>query len=555
MIALETSPELLKQLASGSGAVAIVLDASGSMGSKAGQPFDDKTRYAQATQALAAVLSSIPRGTQLSVWTFGQATGPAKTVKEAEKTVVCLRPLSPWEPNDKAAHGKLLQSLSYPQTEPWNESSVVHAMLAAKKDLVSAPGSRTLIAITDGVDNRFINDKEANPQGLDVAGGLAENFRSAGIALNIVGFQIAGHEEQAARAQFAIIESFTPPGRFYSVSETSELIAALEASLDRQLRYWIEDFDRRSVLANNTSGWSPETNHTLPRDRSSAPRGNYRLRVVAGSVLELPAVVSGGDLLLASLSQEGDQVILGRASVLARLYPQVPQTSHGDWNTGVIKSALASEGAVAQVVLERQANSRELQLAMPAPIWSWWECSVAGQPATAVDVQRSYDIGAPAWNIRSQTNAAMPAQVRGAVDGWWLDDASTLPRTSLLPGRDFDQLPALEGRAISVAGQSVTVRAARWQDSDKQRQLLLVIDGPPDLQIHAQLKGVGEVGSEERHYASLGRYVGRFSIGDGAIKEHAWLELTSIAAMKQLAEAQGTSLHQDDLIFTRSTTP
>ena len=52
---------------------------------------------------------------------------------------------------------------------PWNESAVVRALLQAAQDLEGVQGYRALILLTDGEDNRWLRDDEANPQHLDVA--------------------------------------------------------------------------------------------------------------------------------------------------------------------------------------------------------------------------------------------------------------------------------------------------------------------------------------------------------------------------------------------------
>lgn len=558
MLALEVSPELANRFGRGQGAVVIVLDCSGSMGPRTGQAFDTQTRYAQATAALKTMLAGVPQGTQLSLWTFGQAVGSQKTVKDAEKTVRCLRPLSMWDPNDKKAFDALVQSFSYPASEPWNESAVVHAMHSAKDELAKAVGSKSLIVITDGIDNRFDHDQALNPKGLDVATGLTEAFRQSGIVVNFVGFQIASHEEQAARQQFAVIESFDPPGKFYSVDESAELLAALNASLNRRLRFWVEDYDRRTINGEGLGGWTPTAaTTTMPRDRVTLNRGNYLLRVAAGQPLERSVIVGGGDLLLARLQSVHDQLAIERSSVLDRLYPAAQRATANDWSAAVVRSSLADDRGTVTVALERNDDANEIDLMHVAPRDVWWELQVAGADvaSSALRVTRDYSVGLPSWRIDSvpQNNGPLPHATSGMLQGWWLQESDTVSQPQLVAGRDFRKVEDLIGRDLSIDGDCLTIVDARWEASDAGQQLVLVIDGAPHELVWARVRGVADLAAEHRHYESLSRYVGIFAWPASASTEVGYrIEFGSVGAMKRAAEARGTHVRFEKLLLQRS---
>lgn len=560
-IAVEASPELAQRFGRGHGAVAIVLDCSGSMGSKAGQPFDEHTRYAQATQALATVLAGLPRGSEVSIWTFGQAHGAKKTVAKAEETVRCLRPLSPWNPEDKQAYQALMSSLAYPALEPWNESAVVHAMLAAKQELVSSRGPKTLIAITDGIDNRYQQDVQVNPQHWDVSTGLAESFRGTGIALQVVGFQIASHEEEEAHKQFNVIESFDPPGRFYKVEEASELLAALNAALDRRLRYWIEDYDHRPLANESNEGWQPVfATAALPRDRASARPGEYRLRAVADRPIERALIVSGGDLVLGRLQSDQDQVTIERGRVLPRLYPHARVEQAGAWSAGLLASALQGQRATVTVALEREPDSRELQLAVVAPARIWWQMTLDAdeEQASALRATRVFTSGLPTWQLECDApgELSLPAATTARVEAWWLEGATALPSVSLVCGRDFTHVEELVGRTLNVGGMALTIRDVRWQTTEAGRRLIVVVEGAGEAECRVTLHGLGEVAAEHRHYQSLGRYAALFDCPPGDNSATDWrLEFESLAALKQLATQQGTHHQFKNVLLQRTAAP
>ena len=119
-------------------------------------------------QAHNDVLQKLPRGTTVSLWVFGQAVGADKTVKEAEKTIRRVQEPVEWDPSNPERLRQLMAKVQYPALEPWNESPIVRAMLAAKRDLDGVAGFKTLLVITDGMDNRFTEDAQANPRKKDI---------------------------------------------------------------------------------------------------------------------------------------------------------------------------------------------------------------------------------------------------------------------------------------------------------------------------------------------------------------------------------------------------
>src|SRR5262249_14343642 len=95
-VAVRADDEVLKRLGKGSGAIAIVLDCSGSMTAPARSPADpwvEDNKYARATRALRQVLGTIPKGTMVSLWTFGQAEGPGVPKEDPHQV---LKP-TPWD--------------------------------------------------------------------------------------------------------------------------------------------------------------------------------------------------------------------------------------------------------------------------------------------------------------------------------------------------------------------------------------------------------------------------------------------------------------------------
>ena len=133
---------VLDRLGTSSGAIAIVLDCSGSMGPAAGQAWGPTTKYREATQALRQVLQGLTKGTVVSVWVFGQAVGFEKTVKDAERTINRIQEPIAWDPGDPGQLKRLMDRVEYPALEPWNESPIVRTMLAPATTSETWPDSR-----------------------------------------------------------------------------------------------------------------------------------------------------------------------------------------------------------------------------------------------------------------------------------------------------------------------------------------------------------------------------------------------------------------------------
>src|SRR5439155_9153914 len=136
-VAVRAEANLIERYGVAQGALAVVVDCSGSMGPPEGKAMTESTRYRQVTRALRTVLARVPRGTNVSVWVFGQAVGGEKAVGVAERTIERIQSPIRWD-RSKAQLDAVMRKLEV--LEPWNESPIVRAMFAAKADLDRAAG-------------------------------------------------------------------------------------------------------------------------------------------------------------------------------------------------------------------------------------------------------------------------------------------------------------------------------------------------------------------------------------------------------------------------------
>src|SRR5262249_966229 len=164
------------------------------------------------------------------------------SVEAAEETIRRIQAPTSWDPDDPDQLRVLMTRVR--KLEPWNETPLLRALVEAKEDLVRAPGFRTLLVLTDGMDNRFAKDSRYRNK--TIPGVIKEEFQDAGIVINLIGFRFAGKEEAKAYEQFKVIESLPLPGKFVAVEEADKLAVELEKALKQKIRYWVdrEDYER-----------------------------------------------------------------------------------------------------------------------------------------------------------------------------------------------------------------------------------------------------------------------------------------------------------------------
>ncbi|MCA1685953.1 MAG: hypothetical protein LC745_08210, partial [Planctomycetia bacterium] len=306
------------------GAVAVVLDASGSMGPPEGQPFDSRTRYATATRALEQVLRDMPAGTTVSLYVFGEAA-PGDAQVPAEQTIRTARPPTRWDPSQLAP---LMAEISYPRVRPSNGSPIVRTMLRARDDLLRLTdvGLKTIVVVTDGNDTEFETDPLRGPEGKDVATFLKESFKDTGIQVNVVAIpQTTAPLLKKLKDQFDVIGSLDVPGRFYDANRPLDLVTTLRTVFRQELTYRVVREDRRPLTGISALD---VTVSRLDADDIwcpwPLPPGGYRLQVQADRPHEATVSLDGGDLLLVTLGDRGGVPAFSRGLFAQEFYPNLP---------------------------------------------------------------------------------------------------------------------------------------------------------------------------------------------------------------------------------------
>ncbi|HEY8504361.1 MAG TPA: vWA domain-containing protein, partial [Gemmataceae bacterium] len=557
-LAVRASPELLRRYGSGGGAVTIVLDCSGSMGPPEGTaPADSK--FARAVNTLAEVLADVPEGTAVSLWVFGQSgggTGPAQT---PEETVRKLLPMTRWDPGMLRPLLARLRGL-----RTWNESPILHCMFDALADLRRASGYRTMLVLTDGMDNRIDKDPEYNPGGAkDAATLLREHFAGSGVRVHVVGFEVSPEEEKKAAAQFRGLAELDPPGSFTTVKGVDRLRAALRRGLRPELRYWLETDENLPVPGVPAGGLEVGTDGGDRWFSPGLPPGGYQVETQAGGRRDRGVRLGPGDRLLLGLLPADGGVAFERILYSGSDFPHRPAVERGGWRAALLQNQRRGRGVQALVALEKTFDPAETVLQQLWPRDVWFEFDPAGPNAARPRLKwnAAYGYPAPAWNL---TTPAWPSPggdpAKPVVRLWWNPDQEAPVASRLDRGADFRQVTDVRGVTLFVDRRPVTVEGLTVEEhvidvtpSTRARKKCLVVrlTWPPQEgggparpgTVRVRLRGGGFDGSAHWHFAAAGAATALFWRDDGEVPADAVeaVELISLDQFRRDAERRGFS--------------
>ena len=258
----------------------------------------------------------------------------------------------------------------------WNKSAVVRVMLQAAQDLEGVEGYRALVVLTDGEDNRWLRDAEANPQQLDVAPALRARFDQSGIAVHVIAYRVNDSlERDRTQAQFQVVTQLKTPGSFLLADEAGMLAERLERSMPRGLNYRVLQGDNRPVAGMPPTGIPVGRPGTLDRPLRLAP-GGYQLWLQGQERPGKEFVVDSGRwLLLKVVPGSGTSNLeVIRGLYASELFPFRPsrRDSRSEWTLSALQNGAESGGGLQMVLaLERTFDRREaiLQSIYPRDVW------------------------------------------------------------------------------------------------------------------------------------------------------------------------------------------
>jgi hypothetical protein len=584
-LAVQAAPEIHKQHGTSTGGIAIVLDASGSMRPPQGQQWGPTTKYVQATAALREVFRTIPRGTKVSLWVFGKAVGEQRTVKAAEESIDQILKPTTWDPDNKDQIEQVMKAIEYPSIVPWNETPLIRTIIMAAGDLNGIKGAKSLVVITDGIDNRITQDKQLNSEGKTV-----EEFLKSpdlhkwfdGIQLNIIGFRVTSKEQKTAVEHFEMVKGLNPPGRLVLIEDQTLLAKTIQGALFQRLRYWIDWADNRPIVGNFDRGLDIGISGLLQQwVPGGLPPGNYQLRTEIADVAKKGFALNQADLLMVDLAPKpgkGFGELEFQRVIFSKMerYPPARIAEQENWIAGVLQNRLFPGGNSQMLLtLEQKYNPEEKVLQHIKPRFVWAEMDVESKQAAPFQMRWFYQPGfpAPAWSL---TTPRWPAQAIPGVAGvqgstpekpvvrvWW-SPFEEWHGIKLERGHQFNTLGDLNNEIMKMDNQEYVLESVRVEkhqvetrapdygkEAERQESSCLVVrihypEGKPAM---ARIKLPGLGGQEHRFYTSANKYTGIFwpvtpRQANEVLRE---IEVLSLGQFKKQAEAENYFVEIKDL--------
>ena len=551
-VAFRASDEDAAKSGQAKGSISLVIDCSGSMGPYPGSA----GKIAEVADSLEKVLSSLPSGILLTVWVFGQAEGPGRTVDTPEDAIRVLFGPTVLGEDRGALAKRLADRFRGGEIIPWNKSPILASISRASKVMGSQMGEagpKTMLVLTDGADNCAESDKALNPDKLPNEALIAKILAGSGISVRVIGYR-SGEDEEKARKDFSGLTKLSPPGSYVSAQDLPSLISEMEKSLRREILFQLED-----RLNLPPPGMPPEGYPAaLPgfADKWVRPpleAGEYLVRAGRLSPPVGTLRLGESESLLLGLRKEGGLRRLG----IAADNPGRPTASSGGWTAALLQNRDEKSAAQRFAVLEKDWKENEFELAGARPGLVWWECESPGK----LESNRVVDLPgypSPAWAVNSTwwpIDPATGALARGRLKVWWTESSSSPTESVLVRERDFKSPGEIRNKSVQVGGSPCLVESVTLENR------LVLIDGEnaevqPALVVRTR---VGQPGPMERpgipdirvdNPANLNREVHLFG-ASGKSATVFWpfhpdeagkldrLRFSSLDAVKAAAEATG----------------
>ncbi|MFL5329490.1 MAG: hypothetical protein ACJ8C4_11300 [Gemmataceae bacterium] len=409
------------------GAIAIVFDCSGSMvvRDSAGKITNDK-KFRDAKEALREFQSRIPAGTLVTLWAYGFDDNGHYDRGEKLLTVN-------WNPNDRDTRNKLAETVE--PLRAFGFTPLMDTMVDALNDkqFQSAPGFKTLVVLSDGMDEHSSQplDGKNNARDKMYCTKIADRFRTeivdakANTSIQMMLFKLDQRDAEYANLQFPD-EAFKALGRQsrkYSAENKEQLKEYLSQSVRPRVELTRNGQKVLDLLARRPDEaleWSP------PKDRPIKEFGQYTVHV---RDIEQNVMLEEGDQLALRLRKTDSGLRLVRqlmADEKRDRTPVRPLEGLGRESPFVLGQIdrLVSNGAKlnGNFTLEhREREGGSSNTKFDRPPFVWWELRPMGgkdMPSRS-RVTTLYEQSAPTWTLNCDNwpqNAG--SQARAAIEVW-----------------------------------------------------------------------------------------------------------------------------------------
>lgn len=563
-LAVRASPNIHAQFAPEKGALAIILDCSGSMmrgkvyssyfqkfGDQAAEKFledyNDKTvcNYHDATGALKQVLAELPDGVRISIYAFSHQSS-----KESNRYIELIRKSSPWRKEELKATMQRLDNL-----KPYHDTPIVHSMLRVRDEGFPEgfKGFKSMIVLTDGEDTEFAKDAELVRKYKTIPNLIQEEFKDFDVTINVVGFRVTNAEEKNFREQFEVpIKKLTLPGKFYTTADAAALAERLKRAVKQTLRFKVETEEGKPIKGMPEDGWvisrNDQANQWIALDK-----GTYVVKVTTNKVHKRLVALDDGDFLIASLKEApgSDDLDFQRAPVADDNRMRPNTDAHG-WHLTDLQNQLKRDHSLEMLLtLENRADRsapRGGTLVQIRPRLAWFEVRPQNSnERIAVRVGDVYGYPGPAWGVNvpywpSRENATEAA--KPMVDVWWTQHFPETFATPVARTAGTDLASSFKGKVQVGAGveNTVNIEDVRIEERTLEAEpgalrkvscLVIRLSYPRGKPVQVYLKGPEPKGYEHHYYTQAGKYTAIFwEINEEKARKLEGLNLVSIDKMK-----------------------
>ncbi len=474
-LAVRADTRALKRYGFGTGAVAIVLDCSGSMGRDPKDPMS-VANYPTAVDALAKLLKELPPGTTINVWVFGQKMPGAKVPEDTIREV--LPPTDLPIDSDSIVEDVLKQVRGL---EPWHESPITRAVVRAKDRIKDAKVPFKAVAlISDAVDTRAATDPDYGEKKRTVGDVLRAEFPPSEVALGVAAFD-ADKEEQPAQAEFKSAESFTPAGKFVGVENINDLVAWLRTGLNPRVRFTLRPHGADVPTASLMAGTAEHDNW---HSGKIAP-GDYTLQVFGDSKFSGYVPLSPGDRLLLDLTVDDHKLRLKR-HWFADTVPALAKTGAptDPWRLALLQNGAKAEKLDLFTAIDvNPLVERRTRVTRIGDVWFEVTPSVPKPEPIAIRWRAESGFPAPAWSLHSPGWPNFPgtqAYASPKLSAWWAPEPFTVA-SEVFKAPDGGLID-LRDRTVTVNGAAITLDSITLEEHDvevasgeRQKRTCLVV--------------------------------------------------------------------------------
>jgi hypothetical protein len=515
------------------GAIAIVLDFSGSMKEVQGRDpnaNDPNSKFRQALRVLKQSLSALPKGTPLSIRIFGHTDSvtpvPANLPYE-QRLVLATRGMRSermfkgpvtWSPENPEPLKNLMELLG--NQKPDFGTPLIHSMIEAKDNDFPErySGPKTLLVLSDGADTSYLPSERV----AKVRQEFENAFSGSGITVHIVGFRINPTEEQDARSQFEPVSRFRPPGRIWRSDNPDRLAENLDLALRPKVQLLVNGEPAAGLPPTGLP--TNRLRDELEKLRLAGPLKPQRYAALVHKDQQ-QMLLNRGDRLLISLKSHADGVLFQRDLYATELSSD-RRKSVGNWVLGVpqvLDDPTAQLGRLRlMATLETtsgQLPGRDGVLQQTLPSYVLWEVAANSAANPKLGQLRAASLPgfpAPAWDITVNDWPSEPTPVK--LTAWVGSDPPSgrrisIPAEKILAG-PFEQAVEIDGQTVtlSISHETQALRIAQDETAEPRPEPCLVvrISHPPNKPVMSLFAGLEIAGQEHRFYKAAAAYTGLF---------------------------------------------